>query len=299
MNLSYFITLKFIILLIGIESIYGIDQIKTNKKSIGIIGDQGQISSDLLKLLEITGVTHDGSLADIVKKTQEQWLRQPGKERWEIVAKDWKKREDEILKLIRSLDLVESISPLQKNYDYLLWMGAAYSRVESRLQHIIALWQDGLRFNDVVILTGARPLIKDEIDKIKQKYSVKNEVELTTEADCMKYVYENISMPEAMRAVPVTFVNVPMFKNQDGSLKRPTTGDTVNLWFQQAKPTPGNCLVISNQPYVCYQNSVVKTLLPQGFIIETVGEKAEGTKIDDHLDNLARFLYQEKQRLSL
>lgn len=81
-------------------------------------------------------------------------------------------------------------------------------------------------------------------------------------------------------------------------LVRPTTGDTVDSWLQ-SNLISGSCLVISNNPYVGYQDSVVRTLLPNDFKIETVGNKCSlSVVIAVYLDNLVRWLYQEQKRLS-
>ena len=86
----------------------------------------------------------------------------------------------------------------------------------------------------------------------------------------------------------------------NGILKRPTTPDTVLDWLK-IKPHPGLCLAISNQPYVLYQDSVLKTVLPPSFTVETIGEKMDETSYNVSLllDNLARFLYQEAKRLNV
>jgi hypothetical protein len=178
-------------------------------------------------------------------------------------------------------------------------MGAAYPRMQTRLVHLVDLWQKGVRFDQVVLLSGARPLTQSEQSALVDAYGLQDSTIIPlTEADAMKLVYETIDMPDAMRKVSLVVIDVPMQITKSGALARPTTGDTVNQWME-LHPKPGNCLVISNQPYVAYQHSVSKTLLPKDFIVETVGAQSTDTQIDVYLDTIARLLYQEKNRLNL
>jgi hypothetical protein len=80
-------------------------------------------------------------------------------------------------------------------------------------------------------------------------------------------------------------------------MRRATTGDTIIDWLATS-PAHGDCLFISNQPYVGYQDSVMRTYIPHSFgSLETCGPQASNTtRNSDILDDLARFLYQEKIR---
>src|SRR3989339_933035 len=265
-------------------------------KHVAMIDVQGKPSQDLVALLSLTGVEHDGSLASIVQATQAAWIRKPGTERWDIVDTIIDNR-DQFFTFFKKLHLIDQVDPSKKQYDYALWMGAAYPRIETRLTHLIALWQQGKRFHHLILLAGARPLTESEKSAMVIAYNLKEDAVLETETDAMKMVYEKSVMPESMRAVQLVVIDVPMQLTKDGALTRPTTGDTVNSWLAM-QPSPGNCLVISNQPYVGYQDSVTKTLLPADFIVETVGEKSVDTTIGIYLDTLARYLYQEKKRLN-
>ena len=81
-------------------------------------------------------------------------------------------------------------------------------------------------------------------------------------------------------------------------MRRPNTEDTVEE-FLKLKPKPGSYLVISNQPFILRQHSVMKSLLPRGFKIETVGYgvKSDSLNISLILDAFARLLYQENKRI--
>ena len=279
--------------------IYSLDQNRVNQNiKTDLINEQGRPVKALLKLLAVTGIHHDESLGSIVRETQAAWIRKPGTERWDMIDTQQDSR-DKYFDLFNQLHLIEEIKPQYKKYDYVLLMGCAYPLLEKRIQYLIDLWQAGIMFERVVILTGARPLTDAEKKLFIEEYKItESNFVPQTEADIMNLVYQKIQKPLDMQKVSYMLIDVPMKKGENGLLARPTTGDTVDLWLQ-SKPAPGSCLVISNQPYVQYQDSVVKTLLPKNFIIDTVGKRTNDTKISLYLDNLARYLYQEKQRLDL
>jgi len=264
--------------------------------SENILNDQGKASEPLLQLLKLTGVSHDGSLGSIVKSTQSEWLRKPGTERWDIVD-SFVGNKDKFFELFTKMDLIDQVDTQRKEYEHALWMGATFSRIKDRLNHLIELWSDGVRFNNLVILSGARPLTDGEKSLAVSSYQLTDGSCPQTEAELMKMVYEKSEMPVEMRSRGMIFIDVPMQEIKDGIFARPTTGDTVCYWLK-LKPLVGNCLVVSNQPYVSYQDSVTKSLLPKEFSIETVGKKSVDTKNGVYLDTLARFLYQENKRLN-
>ncbi len=121
----------------------------------------------------------------------------------------------------------------------------------------------------------------------------------TTESEMMRFVFDQTDLPFDRNII--TFIDTPMQTKADGSLTRPTTADTVHSWLAQ-DPVPGSCLAISNQPFVCYQDTVIRTYLKDlhsKFSIETVGEGVSESERNDlkiavTLDAIARWLYQLK-----
>lgn len=264
---------------------------------VDIVDAQGKPSQALLQLLSLTDVEHDGSLSSIVTATQAAWIRKPGIERWEIVEKS-RENTESIHNQLMKLNLIDEIAPSKKSYDYALWMGSAYPCMQNRFASLIKLWEQGVRFDQIVLLSGARPLTDAEQHALVADFNLSDEQTPATEADAMQLVYKNSAMSESMKQVPLVVIDVPMQVTKNGALARPTTGDTVNAWME-LQPQAGTCLVVSNQPYVSYQDSVTKTLLPQNFAVETVGKKSDDINIDVYLDTVARLLYQEKKRLNL
>lgn len=277
------------------------DNVIKQEINLCLVDEQGHPCITLLQLLSLTNIEHDGSLQSIVEQTQKpqaEWMRKEGSERWDIVDQNIENK-DEFFKLFDQLHLVDEISPEHDQYDYMVLMGATYFRIKTRLEHAIKLFKQGIRFDQIVMLGGARPLTESELDALKHDFNLKESDFIPeTEAQVMQFMYDRTEMPEGMRKISMILIDAPMKITKTGVLARPTTGDTVNLWME-LNPMPGSCLVISNQPYVGYQDSVIKTLLPKVFSVETVGQKSEDAKIGIYLDTLARNLYQEKIRLGL
>lgn len=272
-----------------------------------IITNDGKPTKVLQQLLDIMGIQHDGTLQNLVEITQKEWLRQAGKERWEINDRFSGKRE-QVMSCIGQLGVVDEVKPTQRHYSYALLFGALLERTRSRLAHLIRLYNEGVRFNELVILTGQRylndkresqeilldgdngilPIRKDwKFDGVMPK----------TEAEMIRIVLDQADLPQGMEKIKVTFVDSPMQQNADGSFRRPTTPDTVEDWLKK-NPTPGTCLAISNQPYVGYQHETLCSLLPPPFIVQTIGlpVSRESGSIAVYLDSIARWLYEKNKR---
>lgn len=93
-------------------------------------------------------------------------------------------------------------------------------------------------------------------------------------------------MPFELRNLPLTVINAPPILGRD----RPTTESTIALWLQNS-PEPGEVLFFSNQPFVLYQDAVITSLMPEDFLIETVGTKGgEELPISTLLDTVAKYV---------
>jgi hypothetical protein len=242
----------------------------------------GQPKKPLLALLELLEVPHNGTLTSIVEATQERWLRKSATERWQL-SELYPDKKEKALALLSQIECVDAVVPMESHYRYALILGGPLERAKIRIQHLVALWEQGIRFDEVVLLTGNRT-IDPNFERIDP--SIKNETEL------MELLYKITPMPEAMRKVRVTVADAP--KHADGA--RPNTADTVYAWLK-LKPQLGSCLAVSCQPFAGYHDSVLKTYLPQEFLVETVAAAAPGkTLLAMYLDNLARWLYQENIR---
>lgn len=273
-----------------------------------ILNQKGKPTPNLLKLLATLSIKHDGTLDSIVQATQREWLRPAGKERWDAPDKHEDKRAH-VLALLDQFGCLKDVHASKKQYTRVVMLGALMSRVRGRLAYLLKQWESGVRFDEIVVLGGKRPLhpklesreiLLDTNNKelpARKDWMFQGSVP-KTESEMIRMVFDQADLPDKLKkTVRIVFVETPMQKRSDGSMRRPNTGDTVVHWLQMYKPQPGTCLVISNQPYVGYQDSVLRTFLPKDFEIETIGGRAyDDLPLAVHLDNFARWLYQERKR---
>lgn len=223
--------------------------------------------------------------ASIVDATQRNWLRKPGQERWEIPELSSDEREF-VLHWAAEQGLFAAWKPGSCCYDKALILGATTSRMQSRLEYLVQLWNEGVRFTEIVWLTGDRPL-DSRVDDLTDRSA--------TESEVARLLWEEADLPEEMRALPAVFIAVPM-KLEGSSFKRPNTEDTLIAWLQ-ATPEPCRALFVSDQPFCGYQFAVIKATLPELFLFDVVGQGADPTSHPAAaaitLDSIARWIYQE------
>lgn len=245
----------------------------------------GSLSEPLLKLAQLTDVSHNGTLQSLVEGTQKKWLRKPGLERWEM-EEIYENKSPEFMPLFVQLGLTEVVTPKNNYYDYALILGATVDTVIKRL--------DGLNVEvkQIVLLTGQRSLTPEEKAKLIE-HDIK--CECLTETDMMVQLFKRSKLANLKSELIV--VDTPMKKNAEGKDVRPTTGDTIRQWIEQYKPAVGSCIAISTQPFVSYQDTVIRTYLPKEFHLETVGNMdSRKQTVALYLDNIARWLYQELEK---
>lgn len=241
------------------------------------------ISPQLLQLLEIMQVPHNGTLQSIVTASQNQWYRQHGKERWELSDIDEDKKTI-VLELAKELGFIDQIVPRNCYYDYGIILGGTVQKMQQRIDALIDLWQAGLRFQHIVFLSGQRP-INPSVEPQSPAYH--------TESQAIHYLWYIASMPNELKSIPVQFIDVDMYI-KNGILIRPNLTDTINAWVAE-KPAYGSCLFISSQPYCRPQHAAIKCYLPECYPFETIGVKTEQKHGGIILDAIANWLYYELQ----
>lgn len=254
--------------------------------SVGAV-DSLEKNPALIELLAYMQVAHDGTLPSIVQATQRAWLRPAGVERWQLEELPESDKK-EVLRLAQQLGFINAVKPAQQQYDYCLILGATTGSMRIRLNTVVALWQQGVRYNQIFLLVGDRPLDK----------SVEPEAERwQTESEAMRHLWEEQEMPAALREIPCTLITAPMIKDATGKFRRPTTKDTIDA-FLAKNPVAGSCCCISNQPAVLYQQAVIRALLPDSWSVETIGAATSlaQQKAATVLDMIARCLYASLHR---
>jgi hypothetical protein len=241
----------------------------------------------LSKLAMQVGIPSD---KNIIEETQKRWLRKPNQERWELDEINAEQRVF-VLNWAQENGLFVEWKPSLKVYDKALILGATTSRMQMRLDYLKQLYAQGVRFNEVVWLTGKRPLDK-RVDSLTERCQ--------NESEAAHILWNEASLPEGMRNLPVVFVEVPMMKGEGSSLKRPNTEDTIVDWLKIA-PQPCSALFVSDQPFCGYQFAIIKRILPKEFRFDLVGPGVESVEHPAAaaiiLDSIARWIYTDPDML--
>jgi hypothetical protein len=241
----------------------------------------------LMELAKALGVPMTGNFAQALNKRGQE-------------AKDfdrWKREEvrstyqDIILKWAGTHAIFSSWKPLLKKYDRAIIFGSNTTDMASRVEYLIQLWKEGVRFKEVFWITGQRPLdprIDSYLDEAKH------------ESQAARLVYKDAKLPKEMRALPVTFLSSPMVKGDDGFMKRPGTREVVQLLINQMQKNspskdPGCLLFVSSQPFCGYQFAITSALMPDQFDFDFIGngDSLEKTYSSAVLEKVARWLYED------
>lgn len=249
-----------------------------------LVDEQGVISSELKALIELFPVEYDGSLPSLVAATQSQWM-QKGRKRWEftpIIPTD----DAQYLNCVKKLDCHDDILPKKTQYDYAVLLGATVPRMRLRIDFLKRNWAQGVRFHTLVFLCSKRPIDPLADGSIAQR----------TEEEAGMSLLQEIIPDAILSNIQITCISVPL-ENKDEKSVFPNTADTIALWLNSS-PTPGNCLFISNQPFIHYQDAIVGSMLPKHFYFETVGPMSPlEVPASILLDTVAKWLYVESQRV--
>lgn len=243
---------------------------------------------DLKALSQLASTLDIPQGADILSETQKRWLRKAGQERWELTELSSEQRLF-VLNWAEAQGLFAPWKPAVTAYDKALILGATTSRMQTRLDYLKELWLQGIRFDEIVWLTGDRPLDK-RVDGLTDRCQ--------NESEAAKILWSEADLPQEMRNLPVVFIAVPM-KTEGTSLKRPNTEDTIVAWLAES-PHACKALFVSNQPFCGYQFAVIKTCLPEAFQFDLVGQGVDPTSHPTAaaitLDSIARWLYQSQKK---
>ncbi len=230
------------------------------------------LSPPLQDILNLFGVDAESA--------QDRWM-QKGKERWEFDQR-YEYMRPVAWPLFEKAGFILETAPEKRSYDYALVFGALLSSVEKRIAYLAELWKRGIRFDQIVFLTGERPLL----------FSEKAVCSAEMEREMIEWAYHRSELP---KEIPVLFINAPG-KQVDGKWIRPQTADTILEWLK-TQPHAGLALAVSNQPYVPYQRAVIESLLPDAFEVEAVGPEIKGEPtVALILDTIAKtLLYDSKE----
>ena len=218
------------------------------------------------------------------KNVFSRYARKPGQERWELPPLSFPEQQTaRIERALEELGFINAITPGNNSYDYAIVPGATVPAMITRFDYLIDQWQTGIRFKQLVFLTGQRPLSEQADDFQRQiiKWTGKasdiswNDKNLPMdESEAAQIIYAMGTLSETLRKVPVIFNSAPReWLANTHTWQRANTVMTIHSWLKQKKTTSGSILVVSNQPSALYQNEVFKNALPERFSLETIAPR--------------------------
>ncbi|MDF2550583.1 MAG: hypothetical protein K0S07_1650 [Chlamydiales bacterium] len=268
------------------------------QENLLLIELDGKIHPAFIQLARLSGLKTDGSLDSLLEATQKHWLKQE-QERWQMqdtLSKDDPKYQ-QMLNAINDLGCIQAKQPRQMSYDYALLLGSGLPDSVKQLQFLSELAAKGVRFQTLYMLSSNRPLDPDTESKARRDQLLPSSIDCQSEIELLQALYNHLPLSPELRKVPVVWVSASLKFDSEGHATRPTPADVIQEWLK-SHPRPGSCLAISQQPYIYYHKATLRHLLSQDFTLEAVGGKAEeNLPLPVHLDNLARWLFTERQFL--
>jgi hypothetical protein len=276
---------------------------------------EGGLTEDLIALLKLDGLYESGdTLQDAVRKTQEHWLAvtqgKNGKERADLRDSDHQRELcEKVEEIALRMGLFSEQIPTRSHYDYGICLGGFVETIQHHLARLVALWEEGIRFDSLVFLAGERDLrltSQDSVETLctphglpfKEGWQFPEDAPYKTEYDLAIIVWEQSLIPETMAQAlegKVYFVNASR-----GNAARPSTKDTYVHWLKEYRPKPGSALATSYPLLWAYQQLAAETVLREAYFLETVAEAASEEMMKKNrkmlvslvLDTVAKCLYE-------
>ena len=234
-------------------------------------------------------------ILEFVKLTQEHLtIRTGSQERWEVKPPEWMMQNiEENFQNLKILGFVDAIKPTNTTIDTLCVLGSTMKGMENRINYSDLLYKDGLQVKSVILLAGERKVAlgvdgtKEELTKIAADFQV--DFSRLTETHLIEEVYKNSHLHNKL---PTYIIDT-----KAGDLPRPTTQTTILeliKWLKQHEDIT-NITFVSNQPYVKYQEAVIKEVLrnsnfPMNF--EVVGSaRSEKEQIKAVIEALGSYIF--------
>jgi hypothetical protein len=242
---------------------------------------------------------------------QANFLRPKGMERWEEY--DLKTNMDDetfanIIKTCKMLRMTGNIYPRHISYDYIVIFGSNVNSMTKECEFVKNELMEVIANNPnvkVFFLTGTRPLdnLIDSNDLIEELHFLGLEA---TETEAAKLIFARIVGPLNYEIVNVDPSELSKFPNE---LKRPNTRDTIEKLFRDFHLRPGSMLAVATNPFISYQDNVMRNLLQghewfdRGGTLETAGYcldidayckiLSKKQVVNILLDNITRCAYEE------
>lgn len=263
-----------------------------------VFNEKGEPKKALLTILDTLYLPykpHDTSVFETTKVL----LRKEGVERKDITEKNLTyEQKTAIYAALSELGFIQEVRPSVLEYDDILIMGGYADEMRCRMEYLINLYHKGLRFKRIFFLTGHRKRDQshetDHIIFFKNKAARVSTV-VQTEVDIMKLIWSQIDKPQELESVETFVVDVGVKALAKGKKSLPNTYDTLKALMDGPYNLSGRTyLAISSQPYIAYQEALLKRVLPSSYQGMTAGPvPPKNILFAQYLDILARTVHNE------
>ena len=263
-----------------------------------------RLASTNLDIIDCESETHclstEPEFADriltLLTETQEKFVvRKEKQERWEVVAPNWMNKQPEIiLRHLNTLGFTYLIAPREREFDAICILGATAPRMKERVEYAQGLLANDIQTKNIILLTGERYVKagidgpEDTLTALAQKYNLPN-VSALTETHMLREIFE--TSPLSREGIKTYVIDTPA-----GELPRPTTQTTVEylLDWLKSHQAINNILFVTNQPYVKYQEAIIRTVLEakrSNLGYQVVGPAATTDQIKPLLEALGSYIW--------
>lgn len=245
-----------------------------------------QLLRDIFKITEIENVEN---LEYATKQSNFRWIRPKGLERWHLYSILLDHQRVKLEKIIKNSALSKEKMPTKKHYYAVVILGATTTRVSTRMEFLLKLAKSGVTWEKVFLLGSDRDLnTGPEADQRMAEFLKLRESQ-ETEMAMMEYLWSQFNKPKFCQDMKA--ISAQAGKRPDGT--RAGTEDILMELVKIMGDVKGqSILFISNNPYICFQDAVVKRVLKHHNInTETVGDAMSGGEsMENVLDTVARCL---------
>ena len=269
-----------------------------------------QMTESMIELLKLDDLyDKKDSFSEVVRKTQEKWLASvQGKNMQASLSKnefiertDFKDSSEQIAakekveRIVRAMGLFGERNPALCHYKYAAWLGSFLQGARYNLHQLVKAWENGCRFQYLVLFSGERYLRKgdgqeDDLKALcdlkqspfpfKEGWQLPLNANYETEYDMMRLIFDQVQLPKEMAEAlkdRVIFVNAPKGRNV-----RPGTKDCYIEWLK-TNPEPGAVLAASYPLLWVAQHIAGETVLGPSYPLDTIAPA------------LSKELYEEKK----
>ena len=233
-------------------------------------------------------------------------IRTGTQERWEVQPHAWMiNNKEQNLKILATLDMVQEVMPKMPSSDAICILGATLKRMEERLNYASSVVIKGFDTKNIILLAGERYATinvdgtQDELAEVAKTYNLIDHTKVI-ETHLAREAYKKSAF---YNDLPVEF-NIHVIDTPRGDLPRPTTQTTILelLDFLKEHDDIKSITFVSNQPYVKYQQAVIKNIISSAssdIKFEVVGSAASTSNLQPIIESLGSYIWAKLLRYYL